>query len=681
MVKNRNNSSTRISANLRQSPKAPNKTKNGKNLGERAENDRITRSKRSRSMDPEDGNGREGPSKAKQTKFRLKPNDKLSDLTPSKKEKRNKSQSAQPEVTEAVAGTSGVGAKRSTPEPIVGSTKSLISSIKNGRLGKGKATNRPKSNLRIRNRSTEGKFRYELKGDQDLGFESRPSVDQMVNDNLITGLDRNPNADDGVQVGVNTSDDEFEDESDGEVSSDESINEDSSSSDSGSSKEEQLDRNDPRVKRLLEQIRQEDEESKRKRKEKKRKHSRNEGMNDLATQSMGGTNVLLKSPSDTTIYAPAVARDINTPPRGGIAQMFPRQSPLLAQGQFANQVSHFVESVRAETERNEERRDRSQEDDIERHQPGHQPDRTTAADRLVLEAEKFKAAISNPKGKHKRNDAITSTAEVPGNNDLSSNILELIYLLKDKASMPQTQTDNDDDFMHVTCHIDENLKTKIGKGEFVELDKLLPKSRNQIMGSANGATDIEVVRKDGLSFKIPENNRDVKISGIRKWEQAFRVYAAIYSEVNPQRSSEIWQYVHIINTAAASYTWENVAFYDYTFRQLMDRKPHRSWAKIYTQMWNLAMTDHLHKNNQNFQNYQSSGSNYTQNSNNKKHGDWRDKCCWRFNKGKCTKWNCRFDHRCNTKECGSYSHGANQCNKKRKGGSNNNYTQVKSERN
>ena len=276
----------------------------------------------------------------------------------------------------------------------------------------------------------------------------------------------------------------------------------------------------------------------------------------------------------------------------------------------------------------------------------------------MLDAERFKASIANPKGNEQ-----SSLNQV----DLSHSISELISLLKDNGKDKVVENDNDDDFMHVTCHIDCNLKSKIGRGEFIELDRLLPKSRNQIMNPSNGSK-FELIRKDGATFRLPEggNGKDVKITGVRKWEQAFCVYAAVYSEVNPHRSAEIWQYVHIINTAAASYSWENVAFYDYTFRQLMERKPHRSWAKIYTQMWNLAMTDHISKsNNQNFNSY--NNNNGKQNHNPQKNGDWRDKCCWRFNKGKCTKWNCRFEHRCNVRECGSYSHGAFQCSKKKKG--------------
>ena len=94
---------------------------------------------------------------------------------------------------------------------------------------------------------------------------------------------------------------------------------------------------------------------------------------------------------------------------------------------------------------------------------------------------------------------------------------------------------------------------------------------------------MEIVSRDGMAYFAPAQDKGSRINGLHRWEQAFRVYAAIYSQANPSRATEIWQYVHVINIAAGSYTWENVSFYDYTFRQLMSQKPKRSWAKTYTQ--------------------------------------------------------------------------------------------------
>ena len=113
------------------------------------------------------------------------------------------------------------------------------------------------------------------------------------------------------------------------------------------------------------------------------------------------------------------------------------------------------------------------------------------------------------------------------------------------------------------------------------------------------------------------SDNDDNDDDFKRWDQAFRVYAAIYSKAHPDRSAEIWQYIHIIHTAAGSYMWDNVAYYDFTFRQLMARKPNRSWAKIYTQVWNLAMRDPLLK----IQNHNSSGSGPSGNK------SWRDNCC------------------------------------------------------
>ena len=53
--------------------------------------------------------------------------------------------------------------------------------------------------------------------------------------------------------------------------------------------------------------------------------------------------------------------------------------------------------------------------------------------------------------------------------------------------------------------------------------------------------------------------------------------------------------MHVINVAASSYHWDNVASYDLTLRQLMAFKPHTSRAKTYNQGWNLAIRDPLGK--------------------------------------------------------------------------------------
>ena len=129
------------------------------------------------------------------------------------------------------------------------------------------------------------------------------------------------------------------------------------------------------------------------------------------------------------------------------------------------------------------------------------------------------------------------------------------------------------------------------KGGICRSGELLPKPKGRPGTNEN---KMELIYKDGHSYFVPAPEEG-KINGVRRWEQAFQVYVTLYSQANPARSAEIWQYVHTINMAAASYQWDNVANYDFTFRQLMGKFPQRSWAKIYNQMWCLSMKDPVQK--------------------------------------------------------------------------------------
>ena len=219
---------------------------------------------------------------------------------------------------------------------------------------------------------------------------------------------------------------------------------------------------------------------------------------------------------------------------------------------------------------------------------------------------------------------------------------------------------SDDDFFHLTCHIEPSLIHKIEKGEFVELEKLLPKDK---LGNRE-ENRLEWVQRDGGTFLVPAQ-RDGKIGSFRQWEQAFRAYATIYCGANPRRSTEIWQYITVINTAASSYILENVYNYDITFRHLMAFHPQRSWEVTYNQMWNLSMKDPIPKSNNKpaFQHYSGGtlaapakgGGNPMQVRRNK--SDY----CWNINKGVPCKFGarCKFIERC--KYCDSPSHGVNAC--------------------
>ena len=245
---------------------------------------------------------------------------------------------------------------------------------------------------------------------------------------------------------------------------------------------------------------------------------------------------------------------------------------------------------------------------------------------MILDAEKFWAAVDRPNG-------------------------------KDLVIMPSCTID--DEFFHLTCHVDPNLIPKIERGEFVDLEKLLPKDPTRRMSPADGR--MELVNRDSVTFFMPVCDREnLKINGICRWEQAFRIYAAVYCNANQHRAAEIWQYVYIINLAANSFTWENVACYDYAFRQLMSRHPKCSWSTIFQQMWSLSMRDPVYRNFNNNNNSFTSHGSAGRSNNGRSH---RDNYCWKFNKNKCKFGSrCKFEHCCYY--CDWYGHGSYNCNKK-----------------
>ena len=138
----------------------------------------------------------------------------------------------------------------------------------------------------------------------------------------------------------------------------------------------------------------------------------------------------------------------------------------------------------------------------------------------IRDAEQFRAEISAPKG-------------ILGNPFYEGNVRE------------------DDEFFHITCHVDLQTVSKIERGEYVELEKLMPRMKGKVRTEEQKT---ELYFQDGHPYFVPFTDKERKINGFRKWENAFRVYAAIYSKANPNRAAEIWKYVYIINTASNAYT-------------------------------------------------------------------------------------------------------------------------------
>ena len=279
------------------------------------------------------------------------------------------------------------------------------------------------------------------------------------------------------------------------------------------------------------------------------------------------------------------------------------------------------------------------------------------ANQLLVQAEKFRAKVEAPKGKfsimpYDYDELRTKFVKPEGLAPIDNKIMFL------------RNFDQDDEFFHITSQIEPSLQLKIERGEFIELERLLPRDR---FGSRTGSDDLnkqlfQLITQGTNNYLEPPVPKMGKINSVRKWDQAFRVFAAIYTQANPSRASEIWQYVYVIHTATSANPWDNVYFYDINFCELMASKPWRSWGKTYTQGWNMAF------NNSNTSLLNSS-SNPSTSSNSRPMGqgsfkDWKEDCCWHYNKNKCKKSSndCSYDHRCTY--CAGWNHGFHNCRKR-----------------
>ena len=359
-------------------------------------------------------------------------------------------------------------------------------------------------------------------------------------------------------------------------------------------------------------------------------------------------NSIHKSASTTTIYAPAVklvsdqantgvvANRINSKPNSKNASpnnISPFNKTVTNDKDVNNTrfietcVTKFLNQIRLGNEdrsnRGAHRRLDFSDSTIGGERESDEDRNRRLARERILEAEKYKANIEIPKGKSDFCDQVETAHRI---------------------------SDDDDEFLHLTCHVDAAVIEKVETKQFVELDPFYPKNDSSHYRDDNR---LDMVNRAGQVYWVPHVDRRQKIYNLHTWDQAFRVYMAIYTKKFPNEAAEMAQYVHTIHHAAEKYTWQNVAYYDYTFRKNMAKHPNRSWAKTFVHMWNIALCDPI--NRQHGSQAAAVGKGGLGNSGKKP--------CWRFNKGNCPYGNnCKFLHRCTG--CGSSSHGANACPKK-----------------
>ena len=200
----------------------------------------------------------------------------------------------------------------------------------------------------------------------------------------------------------------------------------------------------------------------------------------------------------------------------------------------------------------------------------------------------------------------------------------------------------------MAAHLDQATHDKIINNEYVDFAKLLPKDKVLVEHDNR----MEMVNKGGLTYWVPVTEREVTaINNLGKWEQAFRVYANVYTKRFPCRAAKLIEYNHVIHAASQTYIWEKVAIYDRDFRLHMSRHPERSWSIILQQAWSMRLKDRFKFIENNRSEFAGSGR-----SNFKRERD----ICRKFNRGKCTYgFRYKYGHRCNT--CLEFGDGSHIC--------------------
>ena len=151
---------------------------------------------------------------------------------------------------------------------------------------------------------------------------------------------------------------------------------------------------------------------------------------------------------------------------------------------------------------------------------------------MILEAEKFRA---NLPGKFQLNSEhqIGNKETLMGHTVVNSGEID-----GNKGIFDIGRGVSDDDFFHLTCHIEPSLIHKIEKGEFVELEKLLPKDK---FGKPDEGR-MEWVHRDGgvlfwcLHNKIPKSV--VSVDGNRHSEP-MQLYIVALIHIDQRKSGNI----------------------------------------------------------------------------------------------------------------------------------------------
>ena len=200
--------------------------------------------------------------------------------------------------------------------------------------------------------------------------------------------------------------------------------------------------------------------------------------------------------------------------------------------------------------------------------------------------------------------------------------------------------------------VDDGLKAKIWRGDFVDLPLLLSNS-----GPGGGSQPLALFNIDGQLCLKSQAEKPKEIFNIDKWTAAFFVFMSIYLQRHPQRAIELIKYTDVVRKLAQRFPGSGWVLYDKEFRLEQAIDPTRSWAHYDSDLFleKLAMPVFaIQQQASRREGAPRGNSQVTQgrSSNSQKY-------CFNFNKGICNRTNCWFPHKCAT--CLGLGHSTMTC--------------------
>ena len=192
----------------------------------------------------------------------------------------------------------------------------------------------------------------------------------------------------------------------------------------------------------------------------------------------------------------------------------------------------------------------------------------------------------------------------------------------------------------------KSVTDKVVTGQFVELHTLLP-----VQLANDTSTNVLHVDRDNESgsLVLAQGGRSTrKVEDMDTWLEAWSIFAAIFTAAHPSRAHELFAYQHTILKASRKFKFSAVSEYDRSFRAMLAADPSMKWDEVLQDQYTTTFDARAFRP---FRSFEAGEKAPAQD-------------CRLFNRGKCDRTNCRYNHVCTG--CRSKAHGLSDCTVARK---------------